>query len=63
MNWPPLRYDWLNQGQRLVATAGSDTHGSQDYTAGPGFSVIFAEELTERALFNALRLGHLYLSA
>ena len=26
-----LWYDWLNQGLRLAATAGSDTHGRHDY--------------------------------
>ncbi len=58
-----LWYDWLNQGRRLVATAGSDTHSGQDYAARPGFSVIYAGELSEHALLQALRAGHLYLSA
>ncbi|MBM4456341.1 MAG: phosphotransferase [Chloroflexi bacterium] len=58
-----LWYDWLNQGLRLVATAGSDTHGSRDYGRWPGFSVIYAEELSEAALLKALAAGRLYLSA
>lgn len=58
-----LYYDWLNQGWHLVATAGSDTHGTQDYAAHPGFSVIYTEELTEAALFKAIAAGHLYLSS
>jgi hypothetical protein len=58
-----LWYDWLNQGYRLVATAGTDTHWGRDYIARPGFSVIHAAELTEAALLAALRAGHLYLSA
>jgi len=58
-----LWYDWLNQGLRLVATAGTDTHSVRDYSASPGFSVIYAEALSEAALLRALREGHLYLSA
>jgi hypothetical protein len=58
-----LYYDWLNQGHRLVATAGSDTHSTADYTAAPGFNVVFAEELSEAALLRAVRAGHLYLSS
>jgi hypothetical protein len=58
-----LWYDWLNQGLRLVATAGTDTHHTGDYAAGPGFNMIYAEALSEAALLKALRAGHLYLSA
>lgn len=58
-----LWYDWLNQGQCLVATAGTDTHSAQDYAARPGFNVVYAEALSEAALLKALRAGHLYLSA
>ena len=32
-----LWYDWLNQGLRLAATAGTDTHGRHAYAARPGF--------------------------
>jgi hypothetical protein len=58
-----LWYDWLNQGLHLVATAGTDTHNARDYAARPGFNVVYAEQLSERALLQALREGHLYLSA
>jgi hypothetical protein len=58
-----LWYDWLNQGLRLVATAGTDTHSVRAYAANPGFSVVCAEALSEAALLKALRAGHLYLSA
>jgi hypothetical protein len=58
-----LWYDWLNQGLNLVATAGTDTHRAQDYATQPGFTVVYAEQLSERALLQALRQGHLYLSA
>jgi hypothetical protein len=58
-----LWYDWLNQGRRVVATAGTDMHSIQDYAAKPGFSVVYAKDLSEAALLKALRAGHLYLSA
>jgi hypothetical protein len=55
-------YSWLNQGARLVATAGSDTHKAEDYATKPAFNVVYAEELSEAAILQALRAGHLYLS-
>jgi hypothetical protein len=58
-----LWYDWLNQGYRLAATAGSDTHSQRSYANKPGFNVIHATALTEAALLDALLAGHLYLSA
>ncbi len=58
-----LWYDWLNQGLRLAATAGTDTHGGRDYARPHGFNVVYAEALEESALLTALRAGHLYLSA
>jgi hypothetical protein len=58
-----LWYDWLNQGLRLVATAGTDTHNTRDYAAKPGFNCIYAAERSESALLQALAAGHLYLSS
>jgi hypothetical protein len=58
-----LWYDWLNQGLRLVATAGTDSHGGHGRGLKPGFNVVYAEALSEAALLRALRAGHLYLSA
>ena len=58
-----LWYDWLNQGRRIGATVGSDTHSAADYVAGPGFAVVYAEELSEAALLRAIAAGHLYLSS
>jgi hypothetical protein len=58
-----LWYDWLNQGLRLVATAGTDTHSATDYDQRPGFNVVYVETLTETALLQAIRAGQLYLSA
>ena len=57
-----LWYDWLNQGLRVVATAGSDSHSAQDYDH-PGFCVVKVEQLSEAAILGALRAGRLYLSA
>ena len=58
-----LWYDWLNQGYRLAATAGSDTHSQRNYANRPGFNVLYAAALTEAALLDALLAGHLYVSA
>jgi hypothetical protein len=58
-----LWYDWLNQGWRLAATAGSDTHSQRSYASQPGFNVVYAAALTEAALLEALLAGRLYLSA
>lgn len=58
-----LWYDWLNQGLRLVATGGTDSHRTRDYGVDCGFNVIYAETLSETALLDALRVGHSYLSA
>jgi hypothetical protein len=57
-----LWYDWLNQGHRLVATAGTDAH-SFEPTLEVGFSVVYAQSLSQAAVLEAIRRGHLYLSA
>src|SRR5690606_11814768 len=56
-----LWYNWLNKGHRLAATVGTDIHGPsvRDY----GFNVVYAEALTEQAILDAVRRGHLYLSS
>ncbi len=56
-------YQWLNQGHRLVATAGTDIHGPTLPEPTCGFNVVYAEELTEPAVLAAIRQGHLYLSS
>jgi hypothetical protein len=58
-----LWYDWLNQGRHMVATAGSDSHGANDYPARPGFNVVHAGALTEQAIIEGIRAGHLYMTA
>ena len=59
-----LYYSWLNRGCRLVATAGSDMHRRPDSDAQSGaVNVVYAEELSESAVLNAVRRGRLYLSS
>jgi hypothetical protein len=57
-----LWYDWLNQGLRMVATAGTDSHGASDYAGSDGFNVVYSESLSETDILKAVRDGHLYLS-
>lgn len=56
-------YRCLNQGRRLVMTAGSDAHGPRSYERGPGFNVVYAHELSEQGILRALAKGHHYLSS
>lgn len=66
-----LWYDWLNQGYRMVATAGTDIHGFgglEDVGMAAsaieaGLNVVYAEDLTEAAILAAVQRGHLYLSS
>ena len=55
-------YRCLNEGRRLVATAGSDTHGPKNYERGPGFNVVHAAALSEQGILQALAAGHSYMS-
>src|SRR5262249_33500020 len=57
-----LWYEWLNQGHRLVATAGTDTHGPAPDGVRPGFNVVYAEEWSEAGILRAIARGHLFLS-
>lgn len=58
-----LYYGWLNQGHRLIATAGTDIHGP--YLAGqkPGFNVVYARSSDAQGILTAARAGHLFLSS
>lgn len=55
-------YRCLNEGRQLVMTAGSDAHGPKHYERGPGFNVVYANELSERGILDALAAGRSYLS-
>jgi hypothetical protein len=57
-----LFYSWLNAGNKLVVTAGTDTHGPGSLEIQAGFNVVYAQSLTERDIVHAIQLGHLYLS-
>lgn len=59
-----LYYRWLNEGYRLVATAGTDIHGKPPANHRPvGFNIVYADDLSEAAILNAIRRGHSYLSS
>ncbi len=57
-----LWHGWLNEGCRMVATCGTDIHGPLT-DPNNGFSVVYAEALSESAILTAIRQGHLYLSS
>lgn len=59
-----LYYQWLNEGYKLVMTAGTDIHGkppAENYQAG--FNIVLADDLTEADILNAIRQGRSYLSS
>jgi hypothetical protein len=58
-----LWYNWLNEGYRLAATAGTDAHGPAPADARPGFNVVHAAARTEQDILKAVRDGRLYLSS
>ena len=60
-----LWYGWLNRGHHMVATAGTDVHGpGRQYQSGSaGFSVVYADQLSEAGILRGVAAGHLYLSA
>ena len=58
-----LLYSWLNAGHRLTVSAGTDAHRAAPAGAQLGFNVVYAESLTEEAVLDAVKCGHLYLSS
>ena len=58
-------YTWLNLGHRLVLTSGTDIHNRPvpDETRRAGANVVYAEELSEKAILDAVGKGHSYVSA
>ncbi len=58
-----LWYEWLNQGRRLVATAGSDAHGPGGFSGQVGRDVVWSPGLSEETILGSIAAGHLYLSA
>ncbi|MCA9838020.1 MAG: CehA/McbA family metallohydrolase [Trueperaceae bacterium] len=57
-----LYYSWLNQGHRLVATAGTDIHRPAKQDHSLGFNCVYANDLTAEAILQGVRQGHLYLT-
>ena len=55
-----LWYQWLNQGYHIYASVGTDIHGQRDKQFG--FTVAYAKTRSERAILDAVRQGHHYLS-
>lgn len=58
-----LAFDWLNDGHRLVLTAGTDHHGHGLADESLGFNVVWANALTASEILAGIRHGHLYLSS
>jgi len=58
-----MYYQWLNEGHKISATAGSDMHGPPDPDRRGGRNVVYAEELSEEAILEAVRKGRSYISA
>ena len=58
-----LFYHWLDEGHRIVATAGTDLHGPPPPDVRGAVNVVYAEDLTERAIIAAIKAGHSYISA
>lgn len=56
-------YRWLNDGHRLVATAGTDIHGQPHTSESFGFNVIHAQAGTPTGIFYGLQAGHVFLSS
>ncbi len=57
-----IYYEWLSRGHRLPATAGTDTHGPEQYARCPAFNVVYATELSAPAILSGVRAGHVMLS-
>jgi len=58
-----LAFEWMSRGLRMVLTAGTDRHDLNYPAPGHGFNTVYAEELSEAAILQAVRLGRLVLSS
>ena len=58
-----LFHAWLDEGHRLVATAGTDIHGPNERDAAQGFNHVQASELSEGDILAAVAAGRNYLSS
>jgi hypothetical protein len=55
--------DLLNQGPRVTGVGGSDNHDVELGRLGVGFptTVVYAPELSERAILDAVKAGHVFI--
>ncbi|MGC1304008.1 MAG: CehA/McbA family metallohydrolase [Caulobacteraceae bacterium] len=55
--------DLLNQGHHLTGVGGSDNHDMELGRLGVGFptTVVYAPELSERAILDAIKAGHVFI--
>ncbi|MCA0043317.1 CehA/McbA family metallohydrolase [Celeribacter litoreus] len=58
-----LFYRWLNEGYRMIATCGTDTHRRAKPDQRHGFNVIRAADNTLPALLDGLRAGESYITS
>ncbi len=58
-----LWYSWLNEGHKIIASAGTDAHRAAPEGVQVGFNVVYADALTEQAILTAVRRGRSYLSS
>lgn len=59
----PFWHNLLNEGNRIIGIGGSDDHGAGTGNAQPGTpsTVVYANELSEKGLLNALKEGKVYI--
>lgn len=58
-----LFYRWLNAGHRVTATSGTDLHGPPPIEARGAVNAVYAADLTETAIIEAVKAGHSYITA
>lgn len=58
-----LNERWIGHSQKLVATAGNDSHGPFDERGRLGLNHVFAQNRNERDILKAVGAGYNYLSS
>lgn len=57
----PYWQDKLNRGFRIPAVGGSDTHTAEEVLIGRPTTVVYANDLSERSILDAIRAGHAFI--
>lgn len=58
----PLWQSKLDEGHRITAIGGSDNHTGTDHTkTGVPTTVVYAQNLSERAILDGIRAGHVFI--